>query len=476
MNAFSSRRLVPCLVLVFIFFAGGLPVSAASFSETIRGRILLDVQSRGEAWYVYPDTLTRHYLAQKEDAYSIMRSLGLGITNADLEKIPVAVSQVSGGDSDGDGLADPLEIGLGTDPFRTDSDGDGYADAVEISNNFHPLGAGTRMIDHGLLKRLAGKILLQVEGHGEAWYVHPTDLRRYYLGQPEDAYTLMRFLSLGITSSDLSRVSISDTSLPPPPVVSEAASSVANPSLDADGVTFEKTQVTVDGQTFSVSIMRLDRERISLVTHTANASDCLADCPAKTLKQHIEEAGAIAGVNGSYFCPPDYGACSTRINSYDPPFFHSGLDLMLNEEKIKFHNRPMVGATSSGDVVYFHRPDAFGNSVAAFEETYQTTLTAGFGSWPSLIEEGVNVFANEPFEAPWANKGRRGAFGWNENEFIVVITDSATMANSARVMETFGVTYAVNIDGGGSSALYAEGGYKIGPGRLLPNAILFRAK
>lgn len=30
---------------------------------------------------------------------------------------------------------------------------------------------------------LSGKILLQVEDRGEAWYVNPANLKRYYLGQ-----------------------------------------------------------------------------------------------------------------------------------------------------------------------------------------------------------------------------------------------------------------------------------------------------
>lgn len=38
-----------------------------------------------------------------------------------------------------------------------------------------------------LPERLTGRILLQVESHGEAWYVNQTNLKRYYLGRPSDA-------------------------------------------------------------------------------------------------------------------------------------------------------------------------------------------------------------------------------------------------------------------------------------------------
>jgi len=39
---------------------------------------------------------------------------------------------------------------------------------------------------------LAGRILLQVEQRGEAWYVDPVDLQRYFLGSPDDAFNLMQ--------------------------------------------------------------------------------------------------------------------------------------------------------------------------------------------------------------------------------------------------------------------------------------------
>ncbi|MBI4090347.1 MAG: phosphodiester glycosidase family protein, partial [Candidatus Kerfeldbacteria bacterium] len=36
--------------------------------------------------------------------------------------------------------------------------------------------------------------------------------------------------------------------------------------------------------------------------------------------------------------------------------------------------------------------------------------------------------------------------------------------------------YAMNLDGGGSSALWYRGSYKVGPGRNVPNALVMRTK
>lgn len=145
------------VLFTFTFvFALVLSVSAeaSSLSVKLKGRILLDVEQKGEAWYVNPTNEERYFLGRPADAFAIMRKLGLGITNADLDKIPT-------------------------------SDEEG---------------------ESALAVKLAGRILLQVELKGEAWYVHPVTFKRYFLARPADAFRVMRELSLGITHDNLLRV------------------------------------------------------------------------------------------------------------------------------------------------------------------------------------------------------------------------------------------------------------------------------
>jgi len=40
------------------------------------------------------------------------------------------------------------------------------------------------------------------------------------------------------------------------------------------------------------------------------------------------------------------------------------------------------------------------------------------------------------------------------------------------VMAALGAKDALNLDGGGTAAMYIGGAYTVGPGRLLPNAIV----
>lgn len=178
--------------------------------DRVRGYILLQVEEHGEAWYVDHDTSRRYYMKDGPTAYEMLRKFGLGISNTDLDKIPIGLdNRFVQEDTDGDGLADRLEDALGSDPFDIDTDGDGYGDADEVSAGYSPVNpaAVRNIVDNSLTNRLLGKILLQVETHGEAWYLNPQDGRRYYMKNGEAAYNIMRFLSLGITNSDLNQIS-----------------------------------------------------------------------------------------------------------------------------------------------------------------------------------------------------------------------------------------------------------------------------
>ncbi len=128
------------------------PPPDPAFSKRMAGAILLQVESKGEAWYVNPADSMRHYLGRPNDAFRIMRNLGLGATHEFIET--------------------------------------------------HR--------DKEFPTPVIGKILLDVGDSGKAYYIYPKDRRAYYLGRPDDAFKVMRELGLGISNTNLMRIASSD--------------------------------------------------------------------------------------------------------------------------------------------------------------------------------------------------------------------------------------------------------------------------
>ncbi|MBI2551158.1 hypothetical protein HYV73_02315 [Candidatus Uhrbacteria bacterium] len=181
-----------------------LPSFASAARPDMLGKIFLQVEEHGEAWYIDPVLGMRTYLPDGQSALELLRMRGLGISNADLSLIPIGIEdRFQDADRDGDGLSDQLEDSLRTNKNVADSDLDGFSDGEEVRTGNNPNGAGKMKTDAALAKRLSGRILLQVETNGEAWYVNPADLKRYYMKDGNAAYQIMRFLGVGITNKDL---------------------------------------------------------------------------------------------------------------------------------------------------------------------------------------------------------------------------------------------------------------------------------
>ncbi|MFA6995452.1 MAG: hypothetical protein WC249_03545 [Patescibacteria group bacterium] len=117
-----------------------------SLSSGLKGRILLQVEDKGQAWYVNPTDGKKYALGRPQDAFNLMRRFALGISNSNF---------------------------------------------AAIENN------------PSAWRRLAGKILLKTQDSGRAYYFDPVNLQLYSLGRPTDAFQIMRLRGLGITNNNL---------------------------------------------------------------------------------------------------------------------------------------------------------------------------------------------------------------------------------------------------------------------------------
>lgn len=189
-------------------------------SDKLKGQILLQVEKNGEAWYVHPKDSYIYYLGRPADALAIMREVGLGISNSDLNRIPISVQNFMNipknnnvynyeicwvdpkEDNDGDCLPNNFEEAVGTDKNNKDTDGDGYSDFDEIKNSYNPNGEGTLFFS--VNDSIKGYIVLQVEENGEAWYIDKIEGKRYFLGYPHNALNTLKTVGLGISQDNFS--------------------------------------------------------------------------------------------------------------------------------------------------------------------------------------------------------------------------------------------------------------------------------
>lgn len=120
---------------------------------------------------------------------NLILELAIKLDTATLQKIALADVEPDTLDSDDDGLADQLELAIGTDLVKADSDEDGYTDKQEIIGGFNPVGQGNLSLDNGVANKYKGRVLLQDNTY--AWYIGQNG-KKYFLGTITDRFTAMR--------------------------------------------------------------------------------------------------------------------------------------------------------------------------------------------------------------------------------------------------------------------------------------------
>lgn len=230
------------------------------------------------------------------------------------------------------------------------------------------------------------------------------------------------------------------------------------------GAGYSRQTVNVEGLgSYLVSLVAADIASTRVIVDTAADGDCGNDCPVLSLGDYVSRNGAYAGINGSYFCPATYASCAGKTNTFDL--------LVMNHKKTYFN---------SGNNVYSNNPAViFGDGyvrfvTAASQWGRDTSPTGVLSNFPLLVFNGQVTFGGDD-DPKKGSKGGRSFVADQEGKVYIGVVHSATVAESARVLQALGMRNAMNLDDGGSTALYS-GGYKLGPGRNLPNVILFVGK
>lgn len=225
-----------------------------------------------------------------------------------------------------------------------------------------------------------------------------------------------------------------------------------------------KITVSTNSGTFYVDVVTIDLNSATVVTDTANSSDCSNNCPAKSLLSYVNENGASHGIHGTYFCPPDYVSCNGKVNSYDFPVYNSDLKKWLNDDTLFWSNRAMMVFTSNS-AVFYQQANSFSSL---------SGMRAAIANFPGLVSNGKNIVNNYSITSAQLTKGYRGALGSNGSSVYLIVSTSATVKDMANILIALGIQNGLNLDGGGSTALVYNKSYIYGPGRSLPNAVVFK--
>lgn len=222
-------------------------------------------------------------------------------------------------------------------------------------------------------------------------------------------------------------------------------------------------QVNSDVGNFLVSIIAADLSSTRVIVDTASSGDCANECPVLPLSDYVSRNNAYAGVNGTYFCPASYPSCAGKTNSFDL--------LVMNKDKTYFNSDNNVYSTNPA--VIFQ-----GGSIRfvgqALDWGRDTGIDSMLSNFPMLVQGGNLAFPGDDDPKKGSKAARPFVANKGSTVYIGVVFNS-TVVEASHVLKTMGMENALNLDSGGSTALWS-GGYKVGPGRNIPNAILFVRK
>lgn len=226
------------------------------------------------------------------------------------------------------------------------------------------------------------------------------------------------------------------------------------------GSGYSRQRVETPVGAYLADIIAADLNSSRVIVDTASDGTCGNDCPVDSLGSYAARSGAFAGINGPYFCPASYPSCAGKTNSFDT--------LLMNKNKVYFNSDNNVYSNvpavifSGGSARYVSASSQWGRD---------TGPDSVIASQPLLMLNGQRVFGGDG-EPKRSGKGSRSFIGSTGSTVYIGVVHNVSTAEMAYVLETLGIQNALNLDSGGSTALWNQGRYLVGPGRNTPFGIL----
>lgn len=305
----------------------------------------------------------------------------------------------------------------------------------------------------------------------EYWFIG-NDQKLYSLSKPE-AWANLQAQALPLVYKDFIRIY--------KPGKKEAINSYSSwerqtVKTDQNNLTFSLDVITID----------LNNPKLKVITDAAADGDCPKKCPAKSVASYALEHKAFAAINGSYF-----DTSAAKKNYYFFPVYDTVKKVMVNESQLKYWTTgPVMAFDSQNNFYYFKGSRDFKKAVdfkaiggpIIKQDNKSGVLTSAIGNLPVLVKEGHDFLLD--FAMDQKQKTHKAllsalcykAEAGGKGKIMLVSARNASLADLARILLKMKVDYGLNLDGGGSAAVIYGDELMIGPGRDVPNAILFAEK
>lgn len=212
-----------------------------------------------------------------------------------------------------------------------------------------------------------------------------------------------------------------------------------------------------------------DSYRVTAVASTAGTN----------LKALVGSTRWVAGMNGAYFIPKDYSGNPDATNT---------IRIMNFDGKTYSKYYPDTGINGIFGFTKEGMPLLVQNNIYG-EKTLRINYNAarigeiesGIANFPILLASGTNLLPK--YEKLWLItdkmklKGTKSFICRTKNNDIKMGTlGSISMLDIPALLQRFGCIDAINLDNGGSLALYDNGKYVVGPGRNIMDAFVIVKK
>ncbi len=245
---------------------------------------------------------------------------------------------------------------------------------------------------------------------------------------------------------------------------------------------------------FLISLLPLTTSAYSLITKTVDGHrvrifhipyddsyhvTAVASNTGSTLRSLIVSGRGVAGINGAYFLPRDYTGNPDTTNT---------IRIMWGNGYLYSRYFPDTGVNG---IFWFLRsglPILIQNNIYSEKTLHDNTnsgmileVESGIANFPILLQSGSSLMAR--YDRAWLITEKMKVRGTKSficrtanNDIKMGTIGSISMMDVPDFIRRFGCVDAINLDNGGSLAMYDQGKYVVGPGRNIMDAFIIVKK